>query len=388
MKLEPSTKKIRSIAPSVTQHEISLVTQAVTEGWMDQMNMHLDQFVSEFSAYVGKPFCLPVSHGTDAIQLALKVVGVGPGDEVIVPDITWVASASPVLHLGATVVLADIDEKRWCICPKAFEQAITPKTKAVVCVDLFGSMPDYDQIMAIAEKHQIVVIEDAAEGLGSRYKGQPAGTLGHIGVYSFNATKLIMGGQGGMLVTDNEVWFKRAKKLAHHGIDLELSGKYYWSNELGYNYNWCNLNAALALAQLRRIEELIEFKRNLFALYQEHLADCRWIQLSQPVDAVFNCYWITCAWIDPVLGLNKEQIRKECLPYNVDIRPFFYPLSAMPPFQGGLTIAGQNENSYHLSGQMICLPSGYDLTEADVLYVCQLIKALINQYSNALGLAS
>lgn len=386
MKLYPSAKKIRSIAPSVTEQEIALVTQAVTEGWMDQMNMHLDQFVREFAEYTGQTFCLPVSHGTDAIQLALKVIGVGPGDEVIVPDITWVASASPVLHLGATVVLADIDKQRWCLCPSAFERAITARTKAVVCVDLFGAMPDYEQIMAIAARHNIVVIEDAAEGLGSRYKGHPAGTLGHIGVYSFNATKLIMGGQGGMLVTNVEDWYRKAKRLAHHGIDIELSGKYYWSNELGYNYNWCNLNAALALAQLRRIDELVDFKRNLFNAYERQLSDCRWLQLIAPIPDVFNCYWITCAWLDPAIGINKEQMRDKCLPYNVDIRPFFYPLSEMPPFKGNLTISALNTNSYNLSGQMICLPSGYDLTATDVTYVCDLVKMILNQAAIDAGL--
>jgi perosamine synthetase len=384
----PSVKKIRSIAPSISEAEIALVTEAVTEGWFDQMSKHLDLFVSEFSAFCGVPFCLPVSHGTDAIHLALLIAGVQPGDEVIVPDLTWVASASPVLHIGATPVLVDIDAATWCIDVDAFARAITPKTKAVICVDLFGGMPDYQSILPLAEQHGIVVIEDAAEGIGSYYQGKAAGALGHIGVYSFNATKLIMGGQGGMLVTQNQQWYLQAKRLSHHGIDMAQSGKYYWSNQLGFNYNWCNINAALALAQLRRIDELIAFKRQLFNWYQQELADCQWLQLNAEPSGVQNCYWITCAVLDARLGLNKEQVKLLCEPYNVDVRPFFYPLSAMPPFTASNpTAAAVNTVSYQLESRTICLPSGYDLTHQDVQYVCRLLKHLIALQLQTTGLA-
>ncbi|MEW9797560.1 DegT/DnrJ/EryC1/StrS family aminotransferase [Alteromonas sp. CYL-A6] len=383
--LSPSPKRIRSIAPSITQQEIDAVTDAVTHGWFDNMSMHLDQFVEEFSAYCGKTYCLPVSHGTAAIHLALLAAGVGPGDEVIVPDSTWVASASPVLHIGATPVLVDVEPDTWCLCPDAFERAITEKTKAVVCVDLFGSMVDFERIIPLARAHSIVVIEDAAEGLGSRYHGKPAGALGDIGVYSFNATKLIMGGQGGMLVTDNPDWFEKAKRLSHHGIDMQASGKYYWSTELGFNYNWSNINAALALAQLRRVDELIAHKRAVFHAYQSGLADCPYVTLNSEPDGVFNCYWITCAVVDPALGLTKEALKTRFDPYNVDVRPFFYPLSAMPPFADTNPDAEKrNPHSYALSETAICLPSGYDLTMEDVGYVCELLKHLLNTQARTL----
>ncbi len=381
MSIAPYPKRIRSIAPSVGEQEIAMVTEAVTHGWFDNMSMHLDQFVDAFSKYCEKPYCLPVSHGTAAIHLALLAAGVEAGDEVIVPDSTWVASASPVAYLGATPVFVDVEPDTWCLCPKAFENAITGKTKAVVCVDLFGSMADYDRILPIAEKHNIVVIEDAAEGIGSRYNGKPAGALGHIGVYSFNATKLIMGGQGGMLVTDNKAWFEHARRLSHHGIDMAQSGKYYWSTELGYNYNWSNINAALALAQLRRIDELVEYKRKIHSWYQQGLKDCPYVTLNSEPENVFNCYWITCAVIDPALALSKETMKTLFEPYNVDVRPFFYPLSAMPPFAETASQApSRNATSYALSKTAICLPSGYDLTHAEVTYVCELLKHLLQQH--------
>jgi perosamine synthetase len=386
MTIEPSAKKIRSIAPSITAAEIQLVTEAVTEGWFDNMNKHQDLFVTEFSQYCGKQYCLPVSHGTDAIHLALLVAGVQPGDEVIVPDITWVASASPVLHIGATAVLVDIDPLTWCIDPVAFEKAISEKTKAVICVDLFGSMAEYNKIIPIAEKHGVVVIEDAAEGIGSFYEGKPAGALGHIGVYSFNATKLIMGGQGGMLVTDRLEWYSHAKRLSHHGIDMAQSGKYYWSNELGFNYNWCNINAALALAQLRRIDELIGYKRQLFAWYHQELSDCDEVQLNYEPINVQNCYWICCAVLAPELRLSKEKLKQLFAPYNVDVRPFFYPLSSMPPFApSNCKGAQQNPVSYAISERTICLPSGYDINQQDVKYVCRLLKQIIAQHKTNIG---
>lgn len=376
--LVPSSKRIRSIAPSITDKEIALVTEAVSDGWFDNMSMHLDQFVEEMKAFTGSQYCLPLSHGTAAVHLALLAANVQATDEVIVPDITWVASASPILHLGATPVFVDIDPATWCICPTAFEQAITHKTKAVICVDLFGSMPDFARISTIAKQHNIMVIEDAAEGIGSEYQGCPAGTLGDIGIFSFNATKLIMGGQGGMLVTSNNAIYERAKLLSHHGIDTQKSGKYYWSTELGHNYNWSNLNAALALAQLRRITELVAQKRQIFAWYARELQDCPHVTLNAQPDDVYNCYWITCAVLSPVLKLEKEEIKKQFDAFNIDVRPFFYPLTMMPPFAPFSHSAAANRTSYQLSPRAICLPSGYDLVEEDVVFVSQVLKQIID----------
>ena len=194
---------IPSAGPWITDAEINLVTEAIKEGWGKKMNMHIDQFIEEFSDYTQLKYCLPTAHCTDAIHLALVVSDIGPGDEVIVPDVTWVASAAPIEYVGATPVFVDINATNLCIDPDSFEQAITKRTKAVIGVDLLGNMADWKKINQIAKKHKLIVIEDAAQGLGATYRGQPAGNFGDISVFSFSGTKLITSQQGGIFATND-----------------------------------------------------------------------------------------------------------------------------------------------------------------------------------------
>jgi perosamine synthetase len=379
MSIIKSKKKINSIGPSITQSEIDLVTDAVTNGWYDNMSMHIDQFVDEFSAFSTMDYCLPTTNGTSAIHLAMLSLGIGPGDEVILPDITWVASASPIVYVGAKPVFVDINEKDWCICPLAFEAAITEKTKAVVVVDLFGNMPNMQQIRKIAEQYNVFVIEDAAEGIGAEYDGKPAGSHGTIGIFSFNATKLIIAGQGGMLVTNDHLIYEKCKKFAHHGIDKSVDAKYYWSNEVGFNYNWSNIQAALALAQLRRIDELVAKRRQIFSWYKERLGYFQGIQLNFEAKNIMNTYWITTAIVSPNFKKDKEYIVKAFKNYNIDARPFFYPLSMMPAFSSYCKKHMERKNpiSYQISPYGICLPSGSNLKESEVDYICNSFKEIL-----------
>ena len=204
-------KKITSAGPSITQAEIDLVTEAIQVGWQDKMRLYIDLFVEEFSEYIGIKHCLPTSHCTDAIHLAMLAMDIGPGDEVIVPDLTWVASVSPIIYVGATPVFADVDPVSLCITAESIEQCITSKTKAVVVVDLLGNMPEWREILDLCQKRGIRIIEDAAEGLGATYEDKQAGTFGEVSLFSFNATKLIMSGQGGALCTDDYSLYKKAK---------------------------------------------------------------------------------------------------------------------------------------------------------------------------------
>lgn len=379
MSINKSKKKINSIGPSITQSEIDLVTDAVTNGWYENMSKHIDQFVDEFSVFSTMDYCLPTSSGTSAIHLALLSLDIGPGDEVIVPDITWVASASPIIYVGAKPVFVDINEKDWCICPLAFEAAITENTKAIVVVDLFGNMPNMQQIRRIAEQHNVHIIEDAAEGVGAEYDSKPAGSHGKIGIYSFNATKLIIGGQGGMLVTNDQSIYEKCKKLGHHGIDKSQGAKYYWSNQIGYNYNWSNIQAALALAQLRRVDELVAKRRQIYSWYKERLDQFQGIQLNFEAKNIKNTYWITTAIISPEFKKDKEYVVEAFKNYNIDARPFFYPLSMMPTFSAYCKrdIELHNPISYRISPYGICLPSGSNLQESEVDYVCNAFKEIL-----------
>ena len=240
-------------------------------------------------------------------------------------------------------------------------------------------MPEWDEIIELCKSQKILIIEDAAEGLGATYKGTRAGNFGDISLFSFNATKLIMSGQGGSFCTNDENLYKKAKLLSHHGIDKEITGKYYWSNVLGYNYNWTNLQASLALAQLRRIKELIEYKKWLFNEYEKILGDIDGIQLSTSTSRVDPTYWISVAILDEKYSLKKEDVMSHFSKNNIDLRPIFYPLSSMPPFQDYLPNANMskiNPISYRLSKYGICLPNGNNLGAEDVKKVCNKFKEI------------
>ncbi len=303
-------KNIPSAGPSITQAEIDLVKEAITKGWYESRNMHLDQFNEEFSRLVQKKYILPTSNCTSAIHLALLSAGIDPGDEVIVPDVTWVASAAPIIYIGATPVFCDIDRYNWCIDPHSFENCITNKTKAVVMVDLYGNLPDVNKVLSIARANDVLVIEDAAEGFGATYNGKPAGSFGDISVFSFNATKIAVAGQGGVFATDDEELFERAKRLYHHGMAKYSDETTFWSLEVGYNYQWTNIQAALALAQIRRLDELVEQRRNLFKWYKQRLEGIDGIQLNSEAEGVTNTYWVVSAIVDPSYGLRKEDFIK------------------------------------------------------------------------------
>ena len=372
-------KHIPSAGPFITDKEVALVTEAVKYGWYEDRNMHMDQFIQEFSAYTGMKYCLPTAHCTDAIHLALLTLNIGPGDEVIVPDITWVASAAPIHYVGATPVFADMDRKDWCLAPESYEKSITEKTKAVVVVDVYGNMPQMDEIRKISREHKIPIVEDAAEAMGAEYKNRKAGTFGEISVFSFNATKLMIAGQGGMLATNNKRIYERAKKLWHHGM-VEYSQKTYWSEEVGFNYQWTNMQAALALAQLRRLDELAEQKRLAFNWYCEGLKDIDGIQLNYEAKNTKSTFWIAAAIIDKKYGLKKEELVNKLKPYGIDGRPFFYPISSMPAYaryRRGKDMKKINPVSYEISPYGICLPSAANITESDVEYVCDCLKKIL-----------
>ena len=376
-----SFKKIPSAGPSITQSEIDLVNEAITYGWRKKMNFYIDEFINEFSAYIGVKYCLPTAHCTDAIHLSMIALDIGAGDEVIVPDLTWVASASPIIHVGATPVFADIDPVNWCITAKSIERCITSKTKAVVIVDLLGNMPEWEEILELCQRKGIRIIEDAAEGLGAAYNGKQAGSFGEISLFSFSPTKLIMSGQGGAFCTNDHSLYKKAKLYSQHGIDEELTGKYYWSNIVGYNYKWTNIQASLALAQLRRIDELIEYKEWLFQEYKKHLGFIDGIKLNASYKNVEPIKWISVAVLDSSYGLDKEKLIEMFSEYNIDMRPMFYPLSAMPPFQSYIkdkNMSDINPITYNLSKYAIFLPNGNNLISSDVKYICDSFKKIIN----------
>ena len=372
-------RKIPSAGPSITEIEVKLVTEAAREGWYENRNMHIDQFVKEFSEYTGIKYCLPTTNCTSALHLAILGLGIGSGDEVIVPDITWVASVAPIHYVGAIPIFADIDNDSWCLSPSSFEKLITPKTKAVVVVDLYGNMPDMDKILKIAKRHNIFVIEDAAEAMGAQYKGRKAGTFGDVSAFSFNATKIMISGQGGMVATNNKKLYDKFEILSHHGM-LPYNKKMFWSVEIGYNYLWTNIQAALALAQLRRLNELLEIKRRTFQWYKKRLGSIKDIQLNSPPEETESTYWMVNATLTGKYKIAKEKIIEEFKKYDIDTRPFFYPVSSQPAYSKyckGKDYKRQNVISYKISPYIISLPYSLNLTESDVDYICKVFLKIL-----------
>jgi len=372
--VEPPAGLIPSAGPSVTELEVQRVAEAVRSGWYGGMRRDLDEFEARFAEYAGMRYTMATSSCTGAIHLSMLALGIGPKDEVIVPDITWVASAAPICYVGARPVFVDMDPHTWCALPEAVERAVTKRTKAIIAIGLLGNMPDMQALTAIARKHRLAIVEDAAESIGAEYQGRKAGTLGTLGVYSFNGTKLLVTGEGGMLVTNDRRLYERAKRLAHHGINKTPGVRYYWSHELGYKYQFTNMQAAMGLAQLSRIDELVAKRRQIFAWYQQRLQRIKGVQLNEPTAGSRSTYWITAAIVDRMYKMKKETIVKALVARGVGGRPFFYPLSSMPPFAPychGQDMRRVNLVSYALSPYGVCLPSAAKLTEADVDQVCR-----------------
>ena len=236
MKRKRAQHHIPSAGPSLTEAEAKLAHDAVLTGWYENRNEYLNKFIDKYAALTQRKFVLPTSHATAALHLALLSLGIGKGDEVIIADTSWIAPASAITYVGATPVFADIDADTWCLSPASLEKNITERTKAVIVVDTYGSMPRMREILATAKKHKLFVIEDSAEALGSTYRGKPAGSFGDISIMSFNATKITTAGQGGVFATNSKKLNDAAGRLTRHGMVPYTPNRTFWADSIGFNY--------------------------------------------------------------------------------------------------------------------------------------------------------
>jgi Predicted pyridoxal phosphate-dependent enzyme apparently involved in regulation of cell wall biogenesis len=365
--------------PSITQKEVDYVTEAVKNAWYDNANYYNAKFEEEFKGYIGTKYAVALPSCTSAIHLALLAFEIGVGDEVIIPDVTWIATSAPINYVGATPVFADIDRNTWCISVESLKRCITSKTKAVIPVDLYGNIPDMDEIRSVCKEYNIMIIEDAAEAMGSMYKGLKAGSLGDVGVFSFHGSKIMTTGEGGMLLTDNEKVYKRILKLRDHG--RAVSNKMFWNDEIGYKYKMSSMQAALGIAQLERIEELVEKKRDIFNFYKKELGDIEGVTLNEEQNNTRNNYWmVTIVWDNEKYPITKEEFIEELRKYNIDSRPFFYPLSMEPAYKDMVKdkkYSILNKISYDISSRAINLPCGMMMTEELVKKVCDRVKKIL-----------
>jgi len=371
-------QKIPVAGPWITQKEIDYVTDAVTNAWYGNANMYHERFEKAFAGYVGTKFAMALPTCTSALHLSLLALGISGGDEVIVPDATWIATSAPIPYVGATPVFADIDPDTWCLSAESFEACITPRTKAVIPVDLYGGMPDMDAIRAVARRHNIAIIEDAAEALGAEYKGKRAGSFGDMGVFSFHGSKTVTTGEGGMLVTDREDLFKRIQVLRDHG--RQPGDRMFWNTEVAYKYKMSSMQAALGLAQLERIDELMERKREQFEWYKQGLMGIGGITMNAEPAGTRNAYWMVTIVLDPELGLNKTQLMERLGEHSIDTRPFFHPLSSIPAYEDleqAHIARKRNHVTYSISPYAINLPSALNLGYTEIQLVCDTLKKVL-----------
>lgn len=367
-------KKIFYAKPSITDLEISYVTDAIRHGWAEHCYDYIKRLQTSFQDYLGVKYALPTSSCTGAIHLALAALGIKEGDEVIAPDITWAASVVPVVYLKAKPVLVDILPDSWCINPAKIEAAITPKTKAILVVHLYGNLVEMDAVLEIARKYNLPVIEDTAEAIGSEYKGRKAGSMADIGVFSFHGTKTMTTGEGGMLVTNNPSLFEQTSILADHGRNPRTN-KMFWMEQIGYKYKMSNLQAAMGCAQLERLDELVDKKREVFKWYLECFKNTAVVRWNPEPPYTKNSFWMPTIIFDESVQIQRDNLIRQMAKRNISMRPFFYPISSMPMFKE----KRENKVSYAIYERGLNLPSYFDLTWEDVRYVCETLKQLIGR---------
>lgn len=366
--------KIHYTKPSITVLETDYAADAAANGWGERCYDYIERFEAAFAQHLGSRHAIATSSATGALHLGMAALGIGPGDEVIVADINWIASVAPIVHLGAKPVLVDVLADSWCIDPAAAEAAITPQTKAILAVHLYGNLSDIDALLALGKKHGIPVIEDAAEAIGSVWHGQRAGAMGVFGAFSFHGTKTMTTGEGGMFVTSDPDLYARVLTLSNHGR-ARGETRQFWPSEIGYKYKMSNIQAAIGCAQLERIEELVAGKRRVFQYYQAALADLDVMMNPEP-DGTLNGYWMPTIVVAEGSRFDRERLLADFRAASIDGRVFFWPLSSLPMFEA----VPANVVSQSIAPRAINLPSYHDLTAADQDRVIDCVRTALGAH--------
>ena len=357
--------------PSITRLEIEYATDAVTNGWGDQCYAYINRFEELFKEHLGVQYAIATSSCTGALHMGMAALDIGSGDEVIMADTNWIATASPIVNLGAKPVFVDIDPISWCIDPEKAEAAITPKTKAIVAVHLYGNLCDMDALLAIGEKYGIPVIEDAAEAIGSIYHGNRAGSLGKFGAFSFHGTKTLTTGEGGIFVTNDADLFESVLTLSNHGRARNQT-KQFWPDAVGFKYKMSNIQAAIGCAQMERVDKLIERKREIFGTYREQLTSLEGVSMNPEPKGTINGAWMPTIVFAPETCITREKLQAAFAAENADARVFFWPLSSLPMFDPVKT----NNISWGIPNRAINLPSYHDISANDLDRVVHIIVEL------------
>lgn len=366
------SSRIHYTKPSITDLEVAYATDAARNGWGERCYEYIGRFEEAFRTHLGVQYAIATSSCTGALHMGMAALGIGAGDEVIMADTNWIASAAPVVHLGAKPVFVDILEDSWCLDPAKVEAAITPRTRAILAVHIYGNLCDMDRLLAIGARHGIPVIEDAAEAIGSQYKGQRAGSMGVFGSFSFHGTKTLTTGEGGMFVTSDAALYERVLTLSNHGRARGQT-KQFWPDMVGFKYKISNIQAAIGCAQTERIEALISRKREILGTYSKLLSGHADISLNPEAPGNINGAWMPSAVFSAASGVTREQLQAAFAADNIDARVFFHPLSSLPMFEDRT----ENRFSWDIPGRAINLPSFHDIQPEEQQRVVAVIDRVL-----------
>lgn len=380
-----NSKRIYLSPPHMSGNELPLIQQAFADNWIAPVGPHIEAFEKEFCRYVGAKYAIAVSSGTAAIHLALLALGIQPDDEVFVSTLTFAGSVNPIVYTGAKPVFIDSEPHSWNMNPELLNDALTLRAKtkngklpkAVIPVHLYGQSSDMDAIMAICDRYNIPIIEDAAEAIGSRYRDKHPGTFGKIGTFSFNGNKIITTSGGGLLISEDKSLVDHVRKIATQAREPVV---YYEHTELGYNYRMSNILAAIGLGQLSAIEDRVQRKREIYEYYRSRLEDLPGITFVSEMPYGRHTRWLSVILVDKEkFGKDPEQIRQKLEEHNIESRPLWKPMHCQPVFQGYEAVGGKVAESLFRQG--LCLPSGTTLTDDQLDYIVSIIRKLyqINQ---------
>src|ERR1700722_13220714 len=359
--------------PFIGAREKEFVLDALDSGWVSSIGKYIDEFETNFARYCGTEYAIAVSNGTTGLHLALATLGLQPGDEVIIPDLTFVATANAVAYTGATPVLADIDPDTLCIDPASVKSLITERTKAIIPVHLYGHPADMDALTEIGQLHGVDIIEDAAEAHGAEYRGRRVGGLGKCGVFSFYGNKVITTGEGGMLTTNDRAFYQQAKRLRDHAMSPQ---RRYFHEERGFNYRITNLQAALGVAQLERIEEFLDRRTEIMGWYNSEIATSDRVRLNRVKNWAKSAFWMVCLEVDGFDETRRDAFMQALKARGIDSRPYFCTMSSMPMYKQSPLPVSARKAQIGLN-----LPSYYKLTKGEV----QRIAADVNELLGEMG---
>lgn len=361
-------------SPLLAGSEIEYITDAVSTGWISSSGTYLEKFEKVFSEYCGTNYGVGVCNGTVALHLGLRTLGIGEGDEVIIPNFTMIASAFAVCYTGAKPVFIDADKETWNINITKIEEKITPKTKAIMPVHIFGNMCNMEKICDITKIYNLYIVEDAAQAHGAEYNGKKSGSFSDIAAFSFYANKNLTTGEGGMVVTDNEIIYKKAKYFKNLCFPVE-GPRNYLHDEIGFNYRMSNLHAAIGLAQVEKADYYrnLRIKNNKF--YKKYLKDCTGIIFQKDEENSLNCNWMNAIMIQPeIYGKTRDDLMLHLKNNNIETRLAFNGMHNQKALEKyGCDCNGEYPVTEQLSKNAFYLPSGSGLTENEIKRICDLI---------------